>query len=59
MSIKFVYRELVDSEGENQAVRSFLMLYGASGGTIEKMRAHLRLRGYPLWPEWVETSEGT
>ena len=50
-------RELLDSDGENQAVRCFLMLHGERGVTVEKMKMHMSLCGYPLWPEWVETPD--
>lgn len=41
--------ELVDEEGENLAVRSFLMLYsGADGVTIGRMRKHMDRSGWPL-----------
>lgn len=50
-------RKLLDDEGENQAVRCFLMAYGAQSMTLDKMMTHMKACGYPLWPEWVETTE--
>jgi len=45
---------LVDEDGENLAVRAFLMLYGSSTGiTIAQMREHLTLMRYPFWPEHI------
>lgn len=47
--------ELVDpDDGENRAVRYFLMMYGGQTCTIEGMRKHLQLSGFPYWPEWAE-----
>lgn len=48
---------IIDDEGENQAVRCFLMLYGRPGLTTAKMRRHLAACGYPLWPDWVASEE--
>ena len=45
---------LVDEDGENKAVRWFLAAYLNPGMTIGGMKAHLKLSGYPLWPEWAE-----
>jgi hypothetical protein len=46
-------RELI-KEGENQAIRCFLMLYGGNSGlTIGQMKKHMTMAGYPLWPNWV------
>lgn len=46
---------LVDpDDGENRAVRYFLMMYGGQTRTIEGMRKHLQLSGFPYWPEWAE-----
>lgn len=50
-------RTLVDDEGENMAVRSFLLLYGGVTGsiTIKQMKDHLELSGFDgLWPSWVD-----
>ena len=46
--------ELMDEDGENRAVRYFLMLYGTSSVTVADMKEHLDATGYPLWPAWVE-----
>ena len=46
---------LVDDEGENQAVRMFLLLYGCNNGrTTGLMRYHLKMSGFNgLWPDWA------
>jgi hypothetical protein len=48
-------RDLIDDEGENQAVRMFLLLYGGNNGcTTGLMRYHLKASGFNgLWPEWA------
>ena len=50
-------RDLIDPEdGENRAVRAFLMHYGAPGLTVGRMRENLRLSGWDgCWPAWVNT----
>ena len=52
--------KLVDDEGENQAVRMFLALYGvACCATTEKMRKHLKMAGFDgAWPEWANSHNG-
>jgi hypothetical protein len=51
--------ELIDPEdGENRAVRAFLANYSAPSPTVERMRKHMTMSGYPLWPEWVEDGVG-
>lgn len=48
-------RPLLDDEGENRAVRSFLAYYGGNaGGTVGDMRQHLEMSGYPFWPAWCQ-----
>ena len=44
-----------DADGENKAVRSFLMLYGQPGLTVGQMKKHMARSGFTSWPEWVET----
>ena len=46
-------------EEENEAVRMFLMYYGANGGiTVNAMRENLFLAGFDgYWPGWVEEAE--
>lgn len=52
-------RELLDEDGENQAVRCFLMLYGGTNSpTTKQMRNHLDACGYPYWPEWASGDDG-
>lgn len=51
-------RTLVDDEGENQAVRQFLLLYGGNNGgqlTTTEMREHLEMSGFDdrHWPQWA------
>lgn len=48
-----VKAELLDDEGENMAVRAFLIAYQRAGLRISQMRRHMELSGYPLWPQWV------
>jgi lysophospholipase L1-like esterase len=43
----------MDDEGENLAVRVFLMQYGTPGLTVGAMSRHMSRCGYPLWPAWV------
>jgi hypothetical protein len=46
---------LIDDEGENRAVRSFLLYYGGNTGiTVGNMRQHLEMCGYPFWPSWCQ-----
>lgn len=47
--------EIVDEDGENLAVRAFLVMY-PSCRAIGKMKQHMELSGYPLWPDWVVTA---
>jgi hypothetical protein len=53
-------RELMDSDGENRAVRAFLMLYGSTASpSIEGMRDHMEFSGFNgCWPEWAATQYG-
>jgi hypothetical protein len=47
-------KDLLDEDGENRAVRSFLMLYGgAASVTIGQMRDHLAASGWDCWPAWA------
>lgn len=47
---------LLDTDGENRAVRGFLLGYSERGVNIGDMRSHLQLYDQPYWPEWVERS---
>lgn len=49
--------DLLDDDGENQAVRCFLMLYGGTlGCNVGQMRYHMELSGWAgCWPDWVST----
>lgn len=53
--------DLIDpDDGENRAVRSFLLAYGTHGLTVGMMRTNMRLSGWDgLWPEWVNTQPET
>lgn len=51
-------RELLDDDGENRAVRAFLMLYGSPGLTSVKMAAHMRAMGFDFVPDWVDQAPG-
>lgn len=48
-------RALLDAEGENLALRTFLLLYGSAGGcTITDMRKHMKRSGWDgCWPAWA------
>lgn len=55
-------RDLLDDDGENLAVRTFLQLYGATSSiTLRDMTRHMSASGFDgLWPEWVaDTDERT
>ena len=48
---------VLDSDGENRAVRWFLAYYGGGGNkTIGAMKKHLEMSGFDgCWPEWCNT----
>ena len=46
-------RQLLDTDGENLAVRSFLMMYGMSSPTVKEMKRHMAASGFSYWPDWV------
>jgi hypothetical protein len=48
-------RVLLDSDGENRAVRSFLMVYSCNEPvTVRGMREHMARSGWAdMWPAWV------
>lgn len=48
-------RTLLDEDGENRALRTFLMFYGAPGLTVGQMKKNMEMLGYPYWPDWVVT----
>lgn len=52
---------LMDTDGENRAVRFFLALYGGSAGlTVGAMKTHMRLCGFDkMWPSWAEPYEAS
>lgn len=47
---------LLDEDGENQAVRTFLMLYGTEL-TVARMREDMELAGWPQAPGWTKEPE--
>lgn len=48
---------LLDEDGENRAVRTFLMQWGYPGLTVGAMRDHMRRSGWDnCWPTWVAAS---
>jgi hypothetical protein len=53
-------RNLLDPEdGENRAVRAFLMHYGAPGLTVKQMRDNMRRAGWEgCWPAWAADVDG-
>lgn len=52
-------KNLLDEEGENLAVRSFLMAYGTPGLTTAQMRTHMMRCGWEnLWPLWAHKDGG-
>lgn len=51
-------RDLLDDDGENRAVRAFLMLYGCGNPTAEQMAEHMRRSGFNVVPDWVQRSPG-
>ena len=50
-------KNLLDSDGENKAIRCFLMIYGSQALTVETMKKHMEFSGFPLWPSWVENKD--
>jgi hypothetical protein len=53
-------RDLIDPEdGENRAIRAFLMHYGAPGLTVMQMRKNMAMAGWDgCWPAWVYDQDG-
>lgn len=48
-------KDLLDDDGENRAVRSFLLCYGMSDGkrTIGAMKYHMEMSGWDNHPDFV------
>lgn len=48
-------QNLLDNDGENLAVRTFLQLYGGTSSvTTQRMRNHLAMSGFDgCWPDWT------
>lgn len=44
-------------DGENRAVRCFLMFYTGGSAMVADVRENMRAAGFPYWPEWVEKEE--
>lgn len=47
-------KDLVSEDGENMAVRAFMMLYGSNTVDVSVMKRHMQRCGFPLWPKWAE-----
>ena len=47
--------DLLDEDGENRALRSFLMQYGSTGLTVAAMAQHMRRSGWEseYWPDFA------
>jgi len=46
--------KIIDEDGENQAIRAFLTLYGNNTVTVEQMGNHMIRSGYAEWcPGWI------
>ena len=50
--------KLIDEDGENLAVRVFLMRYGGASTTSTQMAAHMRALGFDVVPDWVGQAPG-
>lgn len=61
MTTESFIRDLVDDEGENRAVRSFLSLYGGGLGeslNTKSMRYQLTMSGFEnAWPDWANENQ--
>lgn len=51
-------RKLFDSDGENRAVRGFLMGLEVNCKTFAAMRQHLTAYGFAHWPEHFNVAQG-
>lgn len=51
-------RPILDSDGENRAVRAFLAPYGCGNPTAAGMAKHLRWSGFDIVPDWVSEAPG-
>lgn len=49
---------LISAEGENEAVRAFLVLYGKGSCTSWHMARHLKSHGFDITPSWLEADTG-
>ena len=46
-----------DPDGENRAVRSFLLQWGLPGLTVGAMKQHMLMSGWDdMWPKWVNVA---
>lgn len=51
--------DLLDADGENRAVRAFLLYYGCGRSvTAAEMAVHMRLSGFDVAPDWVAKAPG-
>jgi hypothetical protein len=58
-SLDIEREDLLDDDGENRAVRSFLMQYSCDRSvSVAAMRRHMQLSGWDgCWPEWANDSD--
>lgn len=54
-------RDLLDSDGENRAVRSFLMQYSCDRSiSVDEMARHMELSGWPnMLPRFATLNDGS
>lgn len=52
-------RDLLDADGENRAVRSFLMQYGVPSLTVAAMGRHMSRSGWSskYWPDFARQAD--
>lgn len=52
-------RDLLDTDGENRAVRAFLLGYDTEARkSVGAMKKHMEYSGRPCWPKWVDEIAG-
>ncbi len=49
---------IIDEDGENIAVRGFLLGLESNCYTFSKMRKHMEMYGQAFWPDEFATAEG-
>lgn len=50
--------KLIDEDGENRAVRAFLLGLQINCISVPSMKSHMKACGWPHWPDWVENDQG-